>query len=426
MKTIKELKNFLLLWIGQFFSTLGSQMTSFAITLWIFEKTSNVLSLSISSALIMLPRMIIGIFASPLIDRFDKKKLILFTDIGAGICTLIIFLLYRNNNLELWHIYLLNTISSIFGSFQTPASSVSVSLILPKKHYIRASALQSFSDGIVQILSPIFAATILGFAGMNMVFLFDLLSLSFACITLILFVKIPNYKYVNKGKKYIEELKEGFKIIKDSNLLSNLLLFMGFINFVSGITYYNLISPLILIRTNNNAEILAHVNMFIGLGGIVGGLIISVLPESKNKLKTLFLCGALSFVFGDILLSLGGSYYSWIFAGFFSSVFIPTIQANDSYFWRIVIPLDLQGRAFAFKYGIQSGMIPLGTLIGGFLAQYLFEPYMTSPNVFSKYFGTGAGSGISLMFFITGLLGLFIGILGFPSKSLNSEENKLI
>lgn len=427
IKDIIKLRNFVLLWFGQSISSLGSSMTSFAITIWAFERTGSALTLSISGMLIMAPKMVLGVLAGPFIDRMNKKAIILISDIGAGLCTLTLFLLLRADSLEIWHIYSLNFVSSILASFQRPANDVAVSLIVPKKYYIKASAMQSFSSGTIQILSPIFAAFLLGITDMSVVIIFDLVTLIFACSTLAFLVKIPSVRKT-KGQKFsikhhLFELRSGFLIIWNSPLLKKLLLFMAIINLLAGLTYFNILSPMILARSGYNAKVLGFVNGAIGLGGIIGGSLIIFIPTMNSKIKTMFLYAGLSFFLGDILFAFGNSMWIWGIAGFLSSVFIPPLIANESYFWRTIIPIEMQGRAFSFKYAMKSGMIPVGMLMGGILADYVFEPFMANEsNPLSFIFNSGKGMGMALMFLITGILGTTLSMMGFFNPSLLKAE----
>ncbi len=429
IEAIIQLRNFILLWLGQSISSLGSSMTSFAITIWAFEKTGSALTLSISGMLIMAPKMVLGVFVGPLIDKINKKAVILISDIGAGVCTLTLFLLLRADSLEIWHIYSLNLIGSILGSFQYPANDVAVSLIVPQKYYIKASGMQSFSSGVVQILAPIFAALLLGLTDMRVVILFDFASLVFACLTLAFFVKIP-FSQKTKGQKFnmmhhLFELRSGFLLIWDSILLKKLLLFMALVNLLAGLTYFNILSPMILARSGYNAKVLGFVNGAIGFGGIVGGFLMIFMPTMKSKVKTMFLYAGLSFCFGDILFAFGNSMWAWGLAGFFSSVFIPPLIANESYFWRTIIPIEMQGCAFSFKYAMKSGMIPVGMLIGGILADCVFEPFMASEsNHLSFLFNSGKGMGMALMFLMTGILGTALSMMGFLNPSLLKAEQE--
>lgn len=419
-KYILPLKNFWFLWFGQSVSLLGSSMTGFAITIWAFEKTGSALVLSISGMLIMVPKLIVGVLAGPLVDRLNKKTVMVCADIGAGLCTLILFMLLRYEMLEIWHIYAINILSSVLGSFQSPASNVAVSTVVPKEYYVKTSGLQSFSDGVVQILAPVFAAVLLGIGGMVGVIIVDFATMAFAFLTLMFLVKIPAISKERAPnfnvKRYFAELMQGFEIVRKSDLLRKLILFMLFINFVAGITYYTLLSPMILARTSNNSHALSFVNGAIGLGSMAGALLVFLVPSGKRKIKTMFLCCTLSFLLGDVFLSLGNTLILWVIAGFFSSLFLPLFNANEGYFWRTVIPLKLQGRAFSLKYALQSGVVPIGILLGGLLADYVFEPLMAN---------SGKGAGMALMFLITGILGTIYSLFGMLSPSLQKAEHEV-
>lgn len=417
-KYIVTLKNFWFLWFGQSISLLGTSMTGFVITIWAFEKTGSALVLSISGMLIMIPKMIVGFLSGPLIDRLNKKTIMICTDLGAGLCTLALFILLRYDMLEIWHIYAINIISSILNSFQSPASNVAISAVVPKEYYEKTSGLQSFSDGIIQIFAPIFASALLGIVGMTGVIIIDFITMAFACLTIIFSIKLPHISKKNESsfkiKRYVGELKQGLDVVKKSNLLRKLIPFMLFINFVAGITYFTLPSPMILARTANNPQALSLVNGAIGFGSIVGGLLVLFLPSRKRKIKTMFLCCTLSFLLGDILLSIGNTLIIWIFAGFFSSLFLPVFNAGEGYFWRTIIPLEMQGRAFSLKYALQSGIIPVGMLVGGLLADYVFEPLVAYN-----------GEGMALMFLITGILGAIYSVFGIFSTSMQKAEDEI-
>ena len=426
-KHISELQNFLTLWLGQSLSSLGTTMTSFAITIWAFERTGSALVLSISAVLIMVPRMITGLMIGPFVDRKNKKQIMIYADIGTGICTLVLFLLLRFETLEIWHIFSLNIITSILSSFQSLAGNVAVSAIIPKKYYVRANGLQSLSGGMIQVIAPALAVVLLSFLGISGVILIDLITMTIACLSLIFFVKIPNINKESKDKfnarNYFGELFDGFKAVRASALLCRLMLLMILVNVVSSMASFGLLSPMILARSENNEVALAVVNSSLGIGGIVGALLIFAIPARTRKSRIIFLCCLLSFIFGDMLFALSNTLIFWAIAGFMSSVFIPAINANETYYWRTIIPLELQGRAFAVKYAVQSGAIPIGMLAGGLLADYVFEPFMEQPlPLLSNIFGVGNGTGMALIFFISGVIGVALSIAGIFNRSLKRAE----
>ena len=426
------MKNFLILWIGQFISSFGSSMSVFAISIWAFEKTGSALVLSISTIAIMFPKIFINLIAGPFVDKLNKKYIMLSMDVLSSINTGFLFLLLYTNKLEIEYIYLMNILNVIFNCIQSLASDVAISQIVSKNYYTRISGLQSLSDGIIRMIPLILAAIILEKVETSLIIFVDFITMIISCITLALFVKIPfenvAKKSKDKGKIYFTEMLSGFVFIKSNKILLILILFFSFIDFVSGITYTNLITPMILARSGNNAKILSFVRCGMGLGNILGGFItwFIKIPRSMSKINIIFLCCFCSFLGGDLLLGITSSLVFWMIGGFLGNVFTPMAVANQNYLWRTIVPIELQGRVFSCRKAISNISMIIGIFLGGFLADYLFEPFMVNNiNLLNNIFGSTKGSGMSLMFAITGISGIIINILGIRNENLKQYEKEL-
>ena len=421
--------HFIVFWLTQFASDLASSMTGFAVTIWAYERTGSALALSISGLLMYLPQMVGGVLAGPLVDRLNKKAVLLLTDMGQGLCSLALFALLWTGELAIWHVYCLNFLSSLIGSLKLPATESTISVLIPKERYVRASGMQSFARGTVEALSPMLAAALLGLTGMPGIMAVDCLTLLVSAVALIAFVKIPrvqqdeNRAFTLQG--YWSDLKGGVAVIREARFLRTLLGFNALINLTAGMTYFSLLSPMILARSGNSATALGLVNGAIGLGGIAGGALVAILPPAKDKLKVLFLCCAASFVIGDLHFSLGRSVPVWVAAGFLSNMLIPPFSANVDYFWRTGVPIALHGRVFALKYALQCGTMPIGMLLGGALADCVFVPFMASGGgALAGLYETGPGTGMAVMFLITGIVGATVCVMGMLSRRLRDEFAK--
>jgi len=376
--------------------------------------------------------MLIGVFVSPFVDRSNKKRIMIYADVGTGVFTFILFLLLQFDALEIWHIFGINLITSILGSFQTLANDVAVSAIIPKKYYVRAAGLQSFSSGMVEVIAPALAAVLLGFIGIVGIITVDLITMVFACLSLAFFVKIPALRLESKNNKpkfnvriYLSDLSNGFKVVKASALLYRLMLFMAVLNFITSMAAYGLLAPMVLARSGNSEVALAVVSSATGLGGVAGALAILAVPTRTKRVRMIFLCYFISVIIGDMLFALGNNLAFWAVTAFLGATFVPTITANATYLWRTFIPIELQGRAFALRYAIQSAAIPLGVLVGGFLADFVFEPFMEQPSLLlGRVFGVGNGAGMALMFFISGFICALMSIVFMFNRSMQKAENK--
>ncbi|MBU3179322.1 MFS transporter [Clostridium estertheticum] len=237
IKTIMPLKNFLLLWSGQSLSQLGSAMTSFALIIWAYKKQGTVMSISLLSVFSYLPYVIVSLFAGAVIDRFQKKKTMLVCEAIATICSFCAFILISGHNLQIWHLYLINSVSGFMNAFQLPAVKVSIKLIVTKENYTRISGLQSLSDSTISIFTPILATTIVSFWGINIIFAVDLITFIIGFLLLLFYVKIPLTNIAKDPSlvksNFIRESLQGFSYLNKNKCLLYLMFFMAGINFIA-------------------------------------------------------------------------------------------------------------------------------------------------------------------------------------------------
>lgn len=218
-----ELKDFLILWSTQSISQLGSSITAFALTLWLYEKTGSALSTAALTICSYAPYVLMSIFAGALTDRFDKKKTMLWCDVFAAMCTMVVFVLFRTNSLMVWHLYALNVVSGLMNTVQQPASEVAMTLITPEKYYQKASGLGSLSRSLISILNPLIATALYAFAGLNGVIAVDIGSFLIAFIALLFFIKIPNTKS-NRSESVLNLAKEGIVFLKKNPMIFTLII----------------------------------------------------------------------------------------------------------------------------------------------------------------------------------------------------------
>jgi MFS family permease len=169
----RDLQAFLMLWITQSFSQLGSSMTSFALVLYLYEKSGSALSTAMLSVCSYAPYILLSMFAGALSDSWNKKRTMLVCDSLAAISTIVVFVLLQTNQLQIWHLYGLNVINGIMNTVQQPASEVAVSLITPRRFYQKVSGLKSFSNALNTMLTPIIATALYAFAGMQAIILVE-------------------------------------------------------------------------------------------------------------------------------------------------------------------------------------------------------------------------------------------------------------
>ena len=413
--TIKSLRSFLLLWGSQTVSELGTAITDYAIIIWVSGQQGTASSITLLTLCTFMPTILFRFIAGTLADRWNKKRIMLLSDLAAACGTAAVFTLFSFSALRIWHLYLINVLLSFMNAFQVPASFVATSLLVPKEHYTRASGLQGFSGSVISILAPALGSLLLTFGGMQVVLICDLASFAVAFLVLLFFVRIPEpeRKQEAKDEPFLQSCLNGLRWLRGHRALLHLTLFLTVINFLAKLGNDGMLSPFVLGRTGNNQQVLGLVESAVALGLLAGSLLMTILKPAKNKTNVIFIACAVVFS-GNIVQSLTVRPWLWCAAGFGSYLMAVIMNANLTAVVREQVPIDMQGRVFSAKDTLQNCSIPLGLFLGGFLADRVFEPFMaadsTLQSILSRFFGTGAGAGIAVIFFLVGLIGTTVSL----------------
>lgn len=421
----KNFKKYIVLWLSQSVSGLGSSMTGFALVLWAYGQSRSAMSVSLMSFCNYVPYILLSLFVGGFIDRHRKRTIMLTADSIAAVGSLSVLALFLTGQLAVWHIYIVNVIVGATNAFQQPASAVAMGRLVPKDKISNVSGMNSFSQNLITVFNPMLAAFFFAMGGLWLILLIDLASFVLAFCVLLFYISIPEQIEAKKHSSPFEGIAQGFTFLREERGILYIMLTMALINFFSRLTYENILSPMILARSAGSSMTLGTVNAFMGIGGIVGGIIVSVKKESSHKATAIYVSAALSFLFGDLLMAVGRNVIWWSAAAVAASLPIPFIMANQNAILYRKIPTAMQGRVFAVRNAIQYSTIPVGIILGGYLADYIFEPLMESggelASTLEKIVGSGTGSGMAVMFLCTGICGFAISL----SSCFNREINKL-
>lgn len=227
---------------------------------------------------------------------------------------------------------------------------------------------------------------------------------------------------------FIRNARSGIAFLIDEKEIIYLIISMALLNFFSNITYENILPSMILARSSGDEITLGIVSGVLGIGGIIGGLIVSTVSLKGDKIKIIYGSAAISFLLGDLLMGVENHVVTWSIAALAASLPIPFVTAGQNMILYQKMPQTMQGRVFAVRNGIQYGTIPAGILLGGILADYIFEPWMRSGKIpiFSSILGNEKGSGMALMFVFTSVLGFLSSGYWYHNKKLRALcEEKL-
>lgn len=259
--------------------------------------------------------------------------------------------------------------------------------------------------------------------------LIDLISFLVAFFVLLFVIEVPEEEHKKAKKQSVfDGCAEGFSYLKHNRGIFVIIITMALLNFFSRLTYENILSPMILSRSGNDSVVLGVVNAAMGIGGIIGGIIVAGGRFSKNSVKMIYVSAMLSFLFGDVMMGAGRNVLFWSIAGVAASLPIPFVNAGQNVILYQKVPDKIQGRIFAVRNALQYSTIPLGILLGGFLADYVFEPFMVTENFLTAALhtlvGEGAGSGMAVMFLCTGILGSIFSFFSYRQKDIRKLSSE--
>jgi DHA3 family macrolide efflux protein-like MFS transporter len=422
---------FSIVWLGQLVSVTGSGMTRFALTLWVWEQTGSATAMAVVAIFSFAPAVILSPIAGVIVDRVSRKKVMIASDFAAGLATIALLILYSTGHLQIWHLWVAGFCASAFESFQFPAYSAAIATMINKKHYTRANSMLSMVDSASMIIAPIAAGALYYTVGISRIMSIDIATFVFA-IGMLLLVIIPNPVQTAIGRasrgNLLKESAFGFRYIYSRPSLLGLLLIFFATNLTFGLAMI-LLAPMILARTGNNSVILGTVEMIFGIGGVVGGLVVAAWGGFKSRIHGVLLGLILSSAFGIVMLGLGQSLLLWAVGAFMLMFFMPLINGSSQAIWQAKVQPDIQGKVFATRRLIAQISSPVAMILGGRLADTVFEPAMAPGGalapVFGPLVGTGPGAGMGLLFVFAGILGVIVALVGYLVPVVRQVESRL-
>jgi MFS transporter, DHA3 family, macrolide efflux protein len=426
--TFFEMRTFLLVWFGETISLLGSSLTSFALGVWAYQNSGSVTQFALISLAAVLPAVLLSPVAGALVDRFDRRRVMLIADAGAGLSTLLVAILYASGALQIWHLYLTSAIAAGCGAFQSPAFSAASTLLVPSRHFRRASGLRQLGMALAQLVAPILAGFLILAIKLEGVILIDLSTFMIAVLVLAV-VRFPPPPESDVGKSARGSLRQeatfGWRYIwARPGLMAMLMMFAG-TNFAFAMVS-TLFTPLMLSITT--PDWLGMTMTLGGVGMLIGSLGISIWGGPKKRIWGVLAGEALA----GLAIIIGGASTSLsviMLAAFTVFLLIPVINSISEAIWQTRIPADIQGKVFAARNTLAISMSPLAFILAGPLADRVFEPWMMPGGALAGslgvWIGSGAGRGIGLIFILMGLVAILAAVTGSLYPPLTNIESEL-
>ena len=417
--------------IGQVFSLLGTAMTAFALAIWAWQITGQATALALVAFFAFAPLVLASPFAGALVDRWNRKVTMILSDLASALSTAVVLFLFSTGGLQIWHLYVSSAFSAVFQAFQFPAYSAAVTTMVSKEQYGRASGMLSLAQNASGVFAPIFGVILLSVVGLGGVLATDVVTCLVA-VSIVLLARIPKPSVTSAGLKgrgsIWREAAYGFRYIGERRSLLNLLLVFFAFNLV--ITFsLTLLNPMILASTSNDVVVLGSVQSAAGIGGVVGSLLMSAWGGPKRRVNGILMAMLSASLFGVLLMGLRVSPFLWVAAAFSLAFVIPIANGSSQALWQTKVAPDVQGRVFSTRLLIAQISVPVSTVLSGVLADGVFEPAMRQGGNMAPAFGwlvgSDPGSGMALMFVITGLLGAIVSIGAYAFTSVRNAEDIL-
>ncbi len=421
---------FTIVWLGQIVSVLATSMAAFAQSIWVFQETGSATALGLVQVFFIVPFLALSPVAGVMVDRHNRKLMMMLSDLVAILPTVGLLVLSATGRLEVWHFYVAAAFQGIGNTFQWPAYSAAITMMVPKAQLGRANGMMSLIEAGPGVVAPLLAGALLPVIGLTGILGLDVLTFVLAILALAV-VFIPQPERTSAGREaqgsLLREAAYGFRYIfaRPSLLGLQLLFFAGNLFWGMAMT---LTAPMILARTGNNSLALATVQSAASIAAVAGGVIMSAWGGFKRR--------AYGVIFGWMLCSvgllaagLGRTIPVWAGAFAFAALWAPLINGSNQALWQAKVAPDVQGRVFSARRLIAWFAQPISPIIAGTAADFLLEPAMQSggtlASLFGGWFGTTRGSGMGLLISLCAAGALAVAWTGYLVPAIRHADARL-
>jgi amino acid adenylation domain-containing protein len=416
---------FALVAFGEFISLTGSGLTAFALGVWTYLNTGSVTMFGLMSACALVPGILVAPFAGAVVDRTDRRRVMLAADLSAGLGTAVIAILLATDRLATWHIFVVLGWMSACGAFQRPAYLSAIPQLIPKRYLARANGIIQTAEALSTTIAPLLAGTLVVTIGLAGVIVVDVVTFVVA-VTVLTLVTFPNSLPWRRREPLLAEVAGGWRFIVARRGIVALLLHAALTNlFLSAMAV--LVTPLVLTGFGA-ADQLGWVLAAGGAGGVLGGLAMALWGGPRRLMD-----GVLGFcVVGGVCISIIGVGTSLLFpaAGMFG--FMVTLAMSNGCYVSLIqvkVPHHLHGRVFALNQMIAFSTMPLGYLLAGPLVEHVFRPLVAPGGAAAEISGWlgggGAGQAIGLTLVALGVLTVLATVVGYLYPPLWHIEDEL-
>lgn len=404
------MKKFLVIWVGELISSIGSGMTAFALSVYIYQMTGSVSYVSLVTLLAFMPTILLSPVGGVLADRYDRRLLMILGDFCSGLALLYILWNIQVASFQMLPIFVGVTCQAVFVALIEPSYRATVTDLLTEEEFAKASGMVQMAGNAKYLISPALAGILLGVADIRLILLIDIGTVFVTVFTTGMVRKTLKKPIPKKEQGFLTEMKEGLGVIISNKgvlalvvITSLLCFFLGFMQTLSG--------PMLL--AVSDARTVGIMESVCAIGMLAGSVWIGIVGIRKKFVQVL--CGA--GIFCGVFMAFSGVSTNLLFTGssiFFFFLSLPFMNTCADVLVRVNIPNEMQGRVWGMiSLLTQSGMV-LAYILCGVLADYIFEPMFAKGGALAgsvgRLIGTGEGRGIGFLLILSGI-GMIFGIL---------------
>jgi len=365
-------RTFFVIWTGQAFSLLGSNLVQFALVWWLTKTTGSATVLATATFFALLPNVLFAPFSGALVDRWNRRKVMILADAGIAAATLGLILLFWSGKIQIWHIYVAMFIRALGGTFHWPAMRASTTLMVPQEHLPRISGLNETLGGLMNIVSPPLGALLLEALPMHQVLFIDVFTALLAILPLV-FTPIPQPSATAESiitpKQLFEDVREGFGYLVHWTGLFLIALMASVVNFLINPAFS--LSPLLVTQYfKGGIWHLSMVESVFSIGVVAGGSLLSLWGGFKHQIKTI-LMGIGGMGIGILLITFAAPEgFSLAVIGMgITGFMVPIANGPIISIIQARVAPDMQGRVLSVVSSLASAMTPLGMLAAAPVAE---------------------------------------------------------
>ena len=406
-KTNNNYGKFLLLWAGEFISSIGGGLTSFGLGLYIFQKTGSATDMALLTLLGFLPGLLLKVPAGVLADRYDRRLLMMLGDGLSGLGVLFILICMLRGDCALWQIYVGTTISSVFSALLEPSYTATITDLLTKEQYSKANGLVSMAGSSRYLFSPVIAGFLLAVSDIKLILIIDICTFFLTVVVAAVVRRGLETKKAENKESFFASMKEGWLAVSGNRGLIVLVVISSLICLFMGV-FQVLAEPFVLSFADSTT--LGIVETAAASGMLVTSIILGIRGIKKNFVRALWMGLAVSGI-GMALFAICQNVYVICAFGFMFFASLPFANNSLDYLVRTNIPSELQGRAWGFLGTIsQLGYVVAYGLCG------------VTADMVGNFTGKGVGTGAAITVIASGVCLVIVALVMSRIKVIRSLE----